>query len=581
MSALTNDVFISLGELTDGVVAQTGPTDDFVYVDISSIDRETKTISEAKHLTYAQAPSRAKQVLRAGDVLVSMTRPNLNAVALVTKDLDGAIGSTGFHVLRSSWLHPKYLFALVQTQSFIDAMSSVVQGALYPTVRPKDISAYRVKLETSRQQIRIIEKLEELFTELNVGVTELKTAQKKIVQYRQSLLKDAVEGKLTLKWREVNKPTESGMQLLENLLSKRRIRWEASQLASYKKRGKKLKKDWQKKYPEPRKPETTNLPNLPEGWVWASIDQIVSESSYGTSVKCDYEGKGDPVLRIPNVSNGSINLNDIKFATTELNIGETDFLSVGDVLIIRTNGSIGLVGRAAAVVETLSSRYYFASYLLRLRCTETNILHRWLLVALSAQSGRKWLEARASSSAGQHNISLSTLLSMPIPLPPLDEQRYALDLIEEVNDLVAQQEKAIDQLLKHCTAQRQNILRAAFTGQLVPQDTSGETVSALLKRIYAKNINIKRATKPKQRKTKKQESSKVERKLVDVLAETGDWMLAQDAFQRCGIDDGTHTEEIETLYAELRALDKAKRLEVEAVIDKQGRKIADRIKLVG
>jgi len=139
VSEVNQDLLATLGELTDELVEQTGPTGDFVYIDISSIDRETKRISDPKPLTLSQAPSRAKQVLKAGDILVSMTRPNLNAVALVPDQLDGAIGSTGFHVLRSRWLNPGFLLALVQTQSFVDAMSAVVQGALYPAVRPRDI----------------------------------------------------------------------------------------------------------------------------------------------------------------------------------------------------------------------------------------------------------------------------------------------------------------------------------------------------------------------------------------------------------------------------------------------------------
>ena len=74
---------------------------EFTYVDIGSVDRETKRIVDPKVLPSSKAPSRAKQLLKTGDVLVSMTRPNLNAVALVPPDLDGAIGSTGFHVLRA------------------------------------------------------------------------------------------------------------------------------------------------------------------------------------------------------------------------------------------------------------------------------------------------------------------------------------------------------------------------------------------------------------------------------------------------------------------------------------------------
>ena len=337
----------------------------------------------------------------------------------------------------------------------------------------------------TNEQLRIVAKVEELLSDLDAGVAELKAAQKKLAQYRQSLLRAAVEGALTAEWRAQHSPTETGTQLLERILTERRARWEAKQLAKFKEQGKAPPKDWQKRYSEPVQPDTTDLQELPRAWVWASLDQLVAESSYGTSVKCNYESTGTPVLRIPNVSGGSLDLRDIKFATADLGLGEDDPIAVGDVLVIRTNGSIGLVGRAAAVVDDLPVPHYFASYLLRLRCTETTSVHRWMLAVLTSHVGRRWVEARAASSAGQHNISLSTLLTMQIPLPPLTEQIAALSKAEDGNEAIKRQEAATGLSLKQSTAQRQNILRAAFSGQLVPQDPSDEPASVLLARIRA------------------------------------------------------------------------------------------------
>jgi len=342
VSDFNQELRASLGELADEPVENTGPTGDFVYVDISSIDRETKKIIDPKPLGLSQAPSRAKQVLKAGDVLVSMTRPNLNAVALVPENLDGAIGSTGFHVLRSRWLAPQFLLALVQTQSFIDAMSAVVQGALYPAVRPRDIAAYSFSFEVPAQQTRIVAKLEELLSDLDAGVAELKAAQKKLKQYRQSLLKSAVEGALTAEWRAQHTPTETGAQLLQRILTERRARWEAKQLAKFKEQGKAPPKDWQKKYPEPVQPDTTDLPKLPEGWVWASLDmlgEIASGVAKGTKRTADVEVREVPYLRVANVQRGFLNLSEIKtISATERDIAELT-LQAGDIVIQRRRGS--------------------------------------------------------------------------------------------------------------------------------------------------------------------------------------------------------------------------------------------------
>ena len=98
-----------------GKCTQRKPSDEeeFVYVDIGSIDRHRKVISEPQYLQGKNAPSRARKDIIEGDVIVSLTRPNLNAVALVDEAYDGQIASTGFEVLRPLLIESKYLFAIV------------------------------------------------------------------------------------------------------------------------------------------------------------------------------------------------------------------------------------------------------------------------------------------------------------------------------------------------------------------------------------------------------------------------------------------------------------------------------------
>jgi len=129
-----------------------------------------------------------------------------------------------------------------------------------------------ILLPPAAEQTRIVEKLEELLSDLDAGVAELKAAQKKMGQYRQSLLKAAVEGALTAEWRKHNTPQETGAQLLKRILTERRAHWESKQFAKFDEQGKTPHTDWQKKYPEPVQPDTCNLPKLPKGWVWASLD---------------------------------------------------------------------------------------------------------------------------------------------------------------------------------------------------------------------------------------------------------------------------------------------------------------------
>ncbi len=132
------------------------PDKPFQYVDITSIDTLTKKIVASKTLLGQAAPSRARQVIRTGDVLVATTRPNLNAVALVPPEIDNQICSTGFCVLRPKLgLDSAYLFAFVQSTEFIQSLSDLVTGALYPAVTDKQVRAQHISLPSLTEQQRI------------------------------------------------------------------------------------------------------------------------------------------------------------------------------------------------------------------------------------------------------------------------------------------------------------------------------------------------------------------------------------------------------------------------------------------
>ena len=492
MSELDQGSLVTLGELADEPVEQTGPTGDFIYIDISSIDRETKRISDPKPLTLSQAPSRAKQLLKAGDVLVSMTRPNLNAVGLVPEQLDGAIGSTGFHVLRSRWVKPELLLALVQTQSFIDSMSAVVQGALYPAVRPRDIVAFSFSFETPAQQTRIVEKLEELLSDLDAGVAELKVAQKKLTQYRQSLLKAAVEGSLTADWRAKNPPAETGAQLLQRILTERRARWESKQLAKFKEQGKTPPQDWQKKYPEPVQPDTTNLPKLPDGWVWASLDQLSEFITSGSRGWADYYAEsGATFIRSQNINKDWLDLSDIAFVRPPVSTeGIRTRVRPYDLLLTITGANVG----KAAWVEGSIGEAYVSQHVALIRPIEPTLAPFLHMFLIASAGGRGQLNKEAYG-AGKPGLNLQQVGAVTVPLPSVAEIAALIDSMARQVQALTEQTIAIEFALKQSAAQRKNILKAAFSGQLVPQDPHDEPASVLLARIRAERAH--RAAQPR------------------------------------------------------------------------------------
>ena len=428
------------------------------------------------------------------------------------------------------------------------------------------------------EQTRIVEKLEELLSDLDAGMAELKAAQKKLGQHRQSLLKAAVEGALTAEWRAKHTPVETGAQLLQRILTERHARWEAKQLAKFAEQGKPPPKEWQKKYPEPVQPDTTDLPALPEGWVWASVDilgEIASGVTKGTKRDSNVPVREVPYLRVANVQRGYLDLSEIKtIPATERDIEDLT-LKDGDVLF-NEGGDRDKLGRGWVwrneVTECIHQNHVF-----RMRPYMPEMLPE--LISHHGNSfGKLWFQKAGKQTTNLASINMTMLRAFPVPVPPSAEQLEIFELIELQLDSLSRQEQATDLAMKQNTSQRQNILRAAFAGQLVPQDPNDEPASLLLERIRAERME--REKQPKVRRTKQhKEITVVTSQLIDVLAEAGDWVPAQEAFRRCGAADGALTERIEELYVELRKLDKAGRLAVEVVTDAQGRKLYDKLKL--
>lgn len=495
---------------------------------------------------------------------------------LAGRGAGGFIGST-LARLTSDLANPSYIYYFVHSN--YGYLNTHTKGVGIPHIDPIVFAGIAFPLPPSGEQARIIEKLEELLSELDAGTAELKVAQKKLVQYRQSLLKAALEGVLTAEWRAAQKvgagdaAPETGAQLLERILCERRARWEAKQLTKFAEHGKTPPKDWQKKYPEPMPPNTTDLPALPEGWVWSSLGQCFHVAVGATPSRKEPSYWGGS---IPWVSSGEVRFSRItttkEMITNDgLSNSSTQINPVGSVLLGmigegKTRGQVAILDVEAANNQNCAAIW----------ASEAGVPPEYVYFWLWSQYEQT---RRGSSGNNQPALNKSIVERILFPLAPLGEMDEIVRLVSQALDAIAEQEVAIEISLKQSNAQRQNILRAAFAGQLVQQDPNDEPASALLERIRTERIE--RYKRPKARKTKqKKEIAAVVSKLIDVLAEAGDWVPAQEVFRRCGVTDGAEIDQVEALYAELRALDKAGRLAVEAITDTQGRKLHDRLKLL-
>lgn len=484
----------TLGDITaDSAQRVPAPDEQFQYVDIASIDRLTKRITSPQLLWGRDAPSRARKEIRAGDVLVSMTRPNLNAVVLVPLEFDQQIASTGFDVLRSIGIEPRWLFYVVRAQSFIDRMSELVQGALYPAVRSKDVRGYIAPLAPLKEQKRIADKLDAILARVDACRERLARVPAILQRFRQAVLAAATSGKLTEEWRA----TVSGDDLV----------------------------DWQ----------PVTLESLLDGKPRNGYSPRAVE--YDTPVKS---------LTLTATTTGRFRPEHFKYIDEDIPPSSYLWLQPGDILIQRAN-TIEYVG-ISAIYDGPPNGFIYPDLMMKCRAN-ARALPTFLHYVLLSEPVRRHFRENATGTAGNMpKINQRTVLGAPALVPPLREQS---EIVRRVEALFAY----ADRLEARYTAARTQVerltpalLAKAFRGELVPQDPSDEPSSVLLERIRALRAEqpmekrgrklpvarVPRAPKEKATMTKSRHDDDVQHKpyLAGLLREAGGITSVEDLFRR-------------------------------------------------
>ncbi|HQP88633.1 MAG TPA: restriction endonuclease subunit S [Thermoanaerobaculia bacterium] len=198
---------------------------------------------------------------------------------------------------------------------------------------------------------------------------------------------------------------------------------------------------------------------------WAAVETVLTDTRYGTSQKCDAADDAIPVLRIPNVSDGQVNFANLKYCNLDSSELKRLALEVGDLLVVRTNGSPDLVGRCA-VFEGASGPCAFASYLIRMRVDRKKADPRFMAFFLASTHGRDAISAIRRTSAGQFNVNSENLRAIQVPLPPVAAQERIAERLQEqqvvARSIAAEQAVRLSESAKLRAA----VLRKAFAGQL-------------------------------------------------------------------------------------------------------------------
>ncbi|MBU2635839.1 MAG: restriction endonuclease subunit S, partial [Bacteroidetes bacterium] len=193
-------VWARTGEVVENVQSVNPKIDlekEFTYLDIASIDNTIQRITEPKVYYGNNAPSRARQLVKTGDILFSTVRTYLKNFAVVDEKYDGQIASTGFCVIRPHQsIDKKYVFYYIQTNEFLNPLTQIQRGTSYPAVRDSDVFEQKIPLTPYLEQLQIVSEIERCFS---VADEVEKIVEQSLVQaerLRHSILKKAFEGKL-------------------------------------------------------------------------------------------------------------------------------------------------------------------------------------------------------------------------------------------------------------------------------------------------------------------------------------------------------------------------------------------------
>jgi len=369
-----------------------------------------------------------------------------------------------------------------------------------------------IKLAPLPEQYRIVSKIEELFSDLDNGIEQLKTAQQQLKIYRQAVLKWAFEGKLTEKWRK-NYHVEPAEKLLEQIKEEREKQYQQSL-----KVWQKSLKEWESKGKEgkrplkPRKPmdlppltetDQAELPKLPDGWHWLKLGNF-TDIVGGVTKGRKLEGKKTitlPYLRVANVQDGFLDLSKIKYIDVlpdDLYRYKLDF---GDILYTE-GGDKDKLGRGTVWRNEIKACIH-QNHIFRARPFQELTLPYFIAYFSQTKTAKNYFFKNAKQTVNLASINITVLSNLPVSICSYQEQHQIVQEIETRLSVCDNIEANIEESLQKAEALRQSILKKAFEGKLVPQDPNDEPANVLLVRIKAEKVNQDTEKKTNNRKKEK------------------------------------------------------------------------------
>jgi len=462
------------------------PDQDFTYIDVTAINKEVGRIEDARVISAAEAPSRARKIVRKGDVLYSCVRPYLLNIAIVETDISPPpIASTAFAILNGFGLVlPRYQWIVLRSTFFVASVEEKMRGQAYPAVNDSDFSLLPIPLPPLAEQHRIVAKVDELMAlcdrleaaraereavrdrlaaaslaRLNApdpdtypndirfaldALPALSTRPDQIKQLRQTILNLAVRGKLVSQ----DPKDEPASQLLKRIADKKEQLVRAGVIP----RQKEITRD-----------KSRLAEGLPRQWTPIALGEACNLVTSGSRGWAEfYADSGPGFVRSQNIRFGKLKLDDLAFVNPPSNSeGSRTQVTKGDLLIVITGAGV----TNPALLDHDLGEAYVSQHVGLVRPTDKKLSDWFLLCLMAPAGGRAELVERAYG-AGKPGLNLDNIRSLSIPLPPVVEQHR---IVAKVDALMALCDRLESGLAAAATTRRR-LLDALLAEALEPTE---------------------------------------------------------------------------------------------------------------
>ena len=482
-----------------------------LFVPMPAVEAETGKIDVSQIRTFGEV-KKGYTPFKRGDVLFAKITPCMeNGKMAVVPDLHNNIGfgSTEFHVLRHNHgVEPSFLYYFVSSKGFrFDAKHNMTGAVGQKRVPTTYLEKCHIPLPPSREQERIVSKLEELLSELDKGIESFKTAREQLTVYRQAVLKHAFEGKLTEEWRKKHADElEPAETLLEKIKAEREQRYQ-QQLDDWK-QAVKASEAGGKAGKKPTKPKIQNeittiseddygsLPCIPLTWKWVSLHELVSglprsmqSGPFGSNLKHSaFQESGILVIGIDNVGDGDFSKGSQNRISEEKYRELVKYEARPGDLLVTVMASLG----RTCVVPRDIEKAIISKHVYRITMEQSHLLPEFFNLVLQSHTVSRLKMFDNAQGQTRPGLNSTILKELPVPLCSLKEQKEIYRRLNDKLSFLDRFDNEIEQNLQRSEALRQSLLKKAFQGKLVPQDPNDEPASVLLERIKMEKAKLKK-----------------------------------------------------------------------------------------